>query len=400
MKKQLQFPIKLIVLFVLVLSSCSKDDPAPPPPVLVEATKILNRSSSELQTFLGASSLDIDVSKLRYEVDIYKVKYKTHYKDNEITASGLVILPKTTDQVGMLSFQHGTISANAEAPTSLPINSTELILYAALGSSGFITVVPDFIGFGESKNVLHPYYVEEATATAIIDNLKAARELGEQKAVKFNKKLFLAGYSQGGYATMATHKSIETNGLDGFNLIASFPASGGYDIKGMQEYFFKQQTYTQPFYIAYVAMSYQSYYGWTGAITDFFKEPYASRIPSLFNGSNNSNTINAQLTNHIPDLVNADLLGHINTDPKYSYMVTAFNDNSLLDWTPTIKMYMYHGDADTTVPYENSVSTYNYFINHGTSADVVSFTTLYGADHGSGVIPYVESFIKIADGLK
>jgi pimeloyl-ACP methyl ester carboxylesterase len=388
-----------IITLVVVFFSCSDHD-TQKKETLVEATSLLTRTAGELKTFISASSIDLDPSLLEYDVEIFKVKYKTTYKGEEIIASGLVVLPTTKDPVGMVSFQHGTIVAQEDAPTALPINSTELILYAALSSSGFIGVYPDFIGFGESKQIFHPYYVEEPTADAVIDNLKAARDWAGKKGVSFDKKLFLAGYSQGGYATMAAHKSIETNGLSDFNLIASFPASGGYDIKGMQDYFFHQSNYDQPHYIAYVAMSYQSYYGWPSVISDFFKEPYASSIPTLFNGTKTPSEINAQLTNNIPDLIKSDLLQNIDTDAKYDYLVKAFEENSLLDWTPKTKMYMYHGDADTTVPYENSVNTYNKFITNGASAETIEFITLQGADHGTGIVPYIEDIIPKMFDLK
>jgi pimeloyl-ACP methyl ester carboxylesterase len=383
----------------LIITSCA-DEEEPEKTVIVTSTRILSRTAGELRSFLGASSFDIDLNTLKYDVDIDKVTYMTRYKNSEITASGLVVLPKTSDHVGMISFQHGTILAQAEAPSALALNNTQLILFSALGSTGFIGAVPDFIGFGESKHIFHPYYVEEPTAVAVIDNLKAARELARKNSVQFNEKLFLAGYSQGGYATMAAHKYIETEGLKGFNLVASFPASGGYDIKGMQEYFFRQQTYNQPHYLAYVALSYQSYYGWTGVLNDFFREPYASRIPSLFNGVNTAGIINDQLTYTIPDLVQENLLKNVDTDAKYKYIVDAFNENSLLDWTPSVKMYMYHGNADTTVPYQNSVDTYNHFISAGASPETVTLTALPGADHGSGIIPYIEELVKVVLVLK
>jgi fermentation-respiration switch protein FrsA (DUF1100 family) len=146
--------------------------------------------------------------------------------------------------------------------------------------------------------------------------------------------------------------------------------------------------------MAYVALSYQSYYDWDDqSLSDFFNEPYATNIPSLFNGTNGAGTINAQLTDNITELIQEDLISNIDTDPQYAYLVNAFEENSLTDWTPTIPMYMYHGDADTTVPYENSVSTYNQLLDNGASASVVTFTTLPGADHGSGVVPYIEDFI-------
>ncbi len=381
-----------VVWLALVLTSCSENDPQPTN--LVQSEKLLERAASELQLFLRTGNFNLDFSELKFDVELYKISYKTTYQGNEITASALVALPKkTTGALPMVSFQHGTIAAHNEAPTALPLNNGQLILYTALSSPGFICVVPDFIGFGDSKSVLHPYYVKDVTATSIIDALKAARQLASDKDIEFNRKLFLAGYSQGGYATMATHRAIETNGLDGFDLVASFPASGGYDVKGMQEYFFSLDTYDQPFFLAYVAMAYRTSYSWSQPLTDFFNEPYASKIPTLFNGGLSGSQINAQLTNDIATLVNPQLLASIDSDTRYQYIREAFNENSLTDWTPRVRMFMYHGDADLTVPYANSVATYDKLRANGAAASVVTFTSLPNKDHGTGVVPYIELFI-------
>ncbi len=360
---------------------------------LVESTPILTRTAGELRTFLEFSPIDVDPSAIQYDVELHRVKYRTTYKGDEIIASGLAAVPRTTDPIGMISFHHGTIVAHEDAPSVQPINSPNLILYAALASAGFIAVIPDYIGFGESDDLLHPYYVEEVTASSVLDNLSAAAELANDKDLNFNSRLFLAGYSQGGYVTMAAHKAIETTGLEGFDLIASFPAAGGYDVKGVQEYFFAQDTYEDPFYLAYVALSYQTYYDWDNALSTFFQEPYAAAIPDLFGGVNTAGTINNALTTSIADLIQTDFRANIDTGEEYAFIVDAFNENSLLDWTPTRKMFMYHGDADVTVPYQNSVDTYNHFIAAGASPDVVTFTTLPGEDHGSGIGPYVADFV-------
>lgn len=393
-------PFPRLFLFILFVSLAGCDDDEPEKEkVLVESIKFLGRSASELRTFLSTSSFDF-TDEIQYDVDLYRVTYKTTYKDEEIIASGLVILPKTDMGVEMISFQHGTISAQNQAPSKLPLNSTELILYSALASTGLVVVIPDFIGFGESAEVFHPYYVQETTATAVLDNIRAAADLARLQRVNFNSELFLAGYSQGGYATMATHKAIETDGMEGFNLIASFPAAGGYDVKEMQEYFFSQTTYNEPFYIAYVALAYKGYYEWTNPLSDFFQEPYATKIPSLFNGALTGGQINAQLTSSIPAFITPGALNNIDTDPKFSALVDAFEENSLTDWTPTIPMFMYHGNIDVTVPYANSVSVYNQLIANGASTSIVKFTSLENADHGSGIIPYVEQFVPILLDLK
>lgn len=389
----------MILVLFWAAGSCTQNGEIKPA-YLVEATPFLKRSANELKTFMAASGLDVDPSLLKHDVELFKVTYRTTYKSAIIEASGIVILPAANESLGIISFQHGTIVHSNDAPTRLPLNDTELILYAALSSTGLVTVIPDYIGFGASDGLLHPYYVEEATADAVRDNIQAAGELAGQEGLSLNRKLFLAGYSEGGYATLATHKSIEEEPLSGYDLIASFPASGGYDIKGMQEYFFLQTTYDQPYYLAYVALSYKTHYDWPEPLSDYFREPYAGAIPSLFNGTKSASEINAALTDQVPDLLQADLLQHIDTNPRYANLVTAFNENSLLDWIPRKKIYLYHGTDDITVPYQNSVDTYNTLINGGTSPSVLTFTPLQGADHGSGIFPYVEQFIPLLLSLK
>ena len=382
-----------LILFAGFISSCDKDEIVPERN-LVSSTNMLTRQASELRTFLSIGGFKLDLNAIQYDVDIYSITYTTTYNDQEITASALVSLPKNVPgSVGMISFQHGTIAAYTQAPTALPLSSTELILYSALAAPGFIAVVPDLLGFGASKSVLHPYYVEDLTASAVIDALKAARNLASDKGLDFNGKLFLAGYSQGGYATMAAHKSLEEEPVDGFDLIASFPSSGGYDVKAMQSYFWSLTTYEQPFYIAFVAQAYSTSYGWTQPLSDYFNDPYAARIPALVNGTKTGSQINAELTNSIVELIKPDLLANINTNSKYKHLVDAFAENSLTDWKPETPMFMYHGDADVTVPYENSVTTYNKLITNGASTTVISLTALPGKDHYTGVIPYVEAFM-------
>jgi pimeloyl-ACP methyl ester carboxylesterase len=383
------------VLLCLICFACKEEAVEPIVPQTYESSTLLtSRSRSELQAFVKSRNLPISAEEIRSGVDVYSVIYNTTLDGDTILASGLVILPQTKDAVGMLSFQHGTIIAHSEAPTETPPGSDLMSFYASMASLGFVGVVPDFIGFGASEDRLHPYYLEKPTADAVVDNLKAARELAMLNELNFNGRLFLAGYSQGGYATMAAHKSIEENGLENFDLIASFPSSGGYDVKGVQEFFFQQQTYSQPFYIAFVALSYKTYLGWSQPLTDFFQPDYAAKIPGLFNGQYSSEEINNQLTTDIPDLINPDLLSSIDTDPRFNYINDAFTANSLTDWTPHVKMFMFHGDLDITVPYQNSVDVYNQFIQNGASPDVVSFTTLPFATHSSGVTPYIIAFIN------
>jgi pimeloyl-ACP methyl ester carboxylesterase len=387
----------LLMVFVVLFisSSCDDDSDAPTPPVnekLVEATLLYTASASQLKFLAQFAGFDLDVDEIKYDADVYKVTYKTTFEGAEIIASGLVALPKTSGEVGMVSFHHGTITDYDDAPSNTTETDQDALLYAALSSSGFITVIPDYLGFGSSTSILHPYYVEEYTASAVIDMLIAAKELSVEEDINFNKKLFLAGYSEGGYVTMATHKEIEEQDLDDFELIASFPAAGAYDIAGMENYLLTLDTYGDPSYIAYVIRAYQVTYDFPDALTDFFKQPYADRIPGLFDGTKGTSEINSQLTTVMADLLQEELYENLNSNPEYSYIKDAFIENSLTDWTPTAKMFMYHGDSDVTVPYQNSVDTYDKLIANGTSAGNLTFITLEG-NHASAIQPYVMDFV-------
>ncbi len=384
----------LLAIFLFIAGCDSNNGPDPEPEdkgVLLESTLVYTASAAQIKLLAQFSGFGLNINEFKYDANVYKVTYKTTYKSQDITGSGLIVLPKTTDEVAMISFQHGTITLHDDAPSNFSSSDPNALLYGALSSSGFITVIPDFLGFGSSSSILHPYYVEELTASAIRDMLSAANELAVEKDIHFNKKLFLAGYSEGGYATMAVHKAIEEEDPDDFDLIASFPGAGAYDITKMQNYLFGLSTYDDPSFIAYLIRAYEVTFDFTTIRATFFNEPYASRIPDLFDGSKSSGEINSQLTTSLSDLFHGDLSEKLG-EPGSANIVNAFEENSLTDWAPKTKMFMYHGESDTTVPYQNSQSTYDALISNGASESVLTLIPLSG-DHISALQPYILDFV-------
>ena len=142
-----------------------------------------------------------------------------------------------------------------------------------------------------------------------------------------------------------------------------------------------------------MARAYQIEYDEDDLLTDFFKEPYASRIPGLFDGQKGADEINAQLTSKVSDLIQEDMLNNINTNPNYDYLENAFIENSLTDWSPKIQMFMYHGLSDATVPYQNSVDTYDKLLANGTSTGILTLTPLDGT-HSPPLTPISQLLLK------
>ena len=335
---------------LLLVTSCKDEnsDPTPQdePKKLVDATLVYTVPASQIQLLTQILGVNIDASKFINDVDIYKVKYNTEYKGSNVVASGLISFPKSTAAAPVLSYQHGTITRDADAPSNFAVTKPETLIAGAFSSSGFVTVIPDYVGFGATSTTLHPYFVEDAIAASVVDMIQAATELAESKNFTLDKKLFLAGYSEGGYATMATHKAIEANGIGDLELIASFPGAGAYDLQDVQQRLFAMDEYENPFYLAYITLAYKNTYDFNSVLTDFFQEPYATRIPGLFDNQKGSGEINSQLTTTIADLVQPGMRTGLLTEAKYKYLADAFASNSLTDWKPTKLMYMYHGTSD------------------------------------------------------
>ena len=362
---------------------------------LISANKMSKPSKTNISSLISSSGLDFPLSQMKYDVQIWEITYETLYKGSNIVASGMAYIPLGDgEEFSYLTFAHGTIAANNEAPSELSMVDIQTFLFAAMASTGLITVVPDLIGFGSSKEIMHPYYVKETSALAVIDGLRAVRELLKQEEINSDEELYLSGYSGGGYVTMATHEYIEDYDLEYFDLKASFPAAGGYDMKGVRDFFLDQEVYETPYFMAYIAESYRTYYDIdTSLAQQIFNEPYAQRIINIFDGLSDGSQINSQLNDTVAVLIAPGFLSEPDNE-KYSEISQLFEQNSLLSWIPETPMYLFHGDADITVPYQNTIDTYNAFLASGTSSEIITLTTFEGADHYTGFVPYLESFMN------
>lgn len=382
-----------IFLPSMLWMACDTSDEPDLPPVnkylvsLEEVEKVASWQAQAAASFLDFKELDKYIIS---DAIVYRMIYNTSYKGEPVQASGLIGIPSDhTLGMAIASLHHGTSIEKSDSPSTSP---DDYYFLSAMSVTGMITLIPDFLGFGASEQLLHPYYVQEGEAVPVVDMIHAAVELMEDSAYTWNDKLYLTGYSEGGYVTMATHKYIQEHPEEGLTVTASAPAAGGYDLMHMKNYFTAQEIYKQPYYIAYVVSAYKSWYKWTDPFTTFFQEPYASRIPTLFDGSIGGGQINKQLTRQIKDYLQPDMINSFDTDEKYTVFKQALKDNSLLDWTPMAPVRMTHGTADITVPYSNSVATFEALKENG-AGDNLQLIPIEGADHASGLTPMIKDAV-------
>ncbi len=380
----------ILMLALFAVAGCKKDkdnDPdeetVPGKELFVSATPSASLTKIQLQARAATSGFAAFVPLLQYDVDYFKFTYNTTFNGNKIQASGTLCIPKNVSAApALLSAQHGTMFADADAPSNFPLTFTGFELFA---STGFVTVIPDFIGFGVSKDIIHPYYDMQSSGQAVVDMIKAAKYYLKTQNKAISDKLFLVGYSEGGYVTMAAQREIESNASHGLTVTAAAEGAGGYDVTGMLAKVATATTYSDPSFFALFMQNYNSLYGFNRPLTDYFKEPYASKIPQLLNGTKNSDQINAELTLSLPALFSTTFFANLANPAAEAAFKAKVAANSFPNWYPKSATRLYHGTADENVYFETSQSTAARFVAAGSTK--LTLIPIPGGTHATSIIP-------------
>lgn len=358
------------LLLAIAFFSCKKKDSAEVPvnPItekyLVSVGDPVTVTKEQMQ--LRATSIGFGTQLnplINYSTDFFKIVYKTTYKGKTIEASGLIGLPKNGPaNPSIISGQHETRFTNVSAPSFFPNSSTG---YEVLASMGYVVVIPDYIGFGSSKNTFHPYYIREATAASVVDMIKASKEYLADKKFATSNRLFLVGYSEGGYATLAAQREIETNSALGLTVTAAAAGAGAFDLTTMLTEVSQSEQSAASSYLTYLIQAYNTHYDWKRPTIGFFNEPYATNIPGLFNGETDGPVISSKLTANLKDLFNPVFRADLVTSGKETTLKTALRLNSFFDWYPKSLTRLYHGTEDEIVPFKSTQTTFDSFKNAG-----------------------------------
>jgi len=377
---------------IMFFSSCSKVEENKYE-YFVSKEFIENYSSTYINTLLDFATpaypeLNDIKPYISLSVDIYKVVYKTDVQGAEILASGLLCIPVGEGDYPLLSFQNGTNTVNNYAPTEYPSNPSYQFV-EVIASMGYVVVIPDYPGFGESEDITHPYLIKEPTVRSIVDMLFAVREMDSEElpGLTISDEVYLAGYSQGGWATLAVHEALEKDYSGDFNLKGSVCGAGPYDMNILFGSMTGLSSYPMPVYIGYIINSYSGYDQFTNPVSDILKEPYASRLSNLYKGLLTSGQINEQLTTSIPDLFTDEFLAGYPTGARYASVRASLSSNSITGWNTSVPLYLIHGGGDTSVDPITTESIYNSMILAGTSTQTCKKEIIPGLDHGDAVIP-------------
>ena len=201
-----------------------------------------------------------------------------HQLAHQVLLTGRVFFPpdwRVADgsSLPLVVYAHGTELQKQACPSRF--GGEEWPLGAAAAAAfGFAVAMPDLPGMGGDAGSFHPYCHAASLAYAIVDSIPAAVRLFTedpylvQHRLTWDGRLYLVGYSEGGYATLAAVKEVETHAAAyaaqaHFTLTGSACMAGPFDLSGAMRTTFIDpvQGYPRSYYLPYFVRGYHGVYG-------------------------------------------------------------------------------------------------------------------------------------------
>ena len=312
-----------------------------------------------------------------------KVIYQTRdLEGNTIEASAILFLPTASEPKGIVSLQHSTIESNEEAPSNSTVGANEYTVGALFASSGYLTILPDYIGYGISNHVRHPYELKAAYTHSTYDLIQASHDFLATKDLEIPEPLFLVGYSNGAYASLCLQQFIEETGV--LEITETFAGAGAYDKTAFLQSIVssEQELRFLGTYLWVLDVYNKRYPNLNRPWSAYLQEPFATQLTALgdLSASVPEELIDRNVQNLFLDTFITGVLE--NTDEAF---LDAIAENDVIDWTPLAPINLYHGTEDAFVSPLNSENAFQQFQENGAE---VRYFPIEGKKHSAAAIPF------------
>ncbi|KTD43390.1 alpha/beta hydrolase family protein [Legionella quateirensis] len=315
----------------------------------------------------------LDTLEVHHNLQLYKINYKTPDPDGNLTiASGLVAMPVSpSKKVAIVSYQHGTRFERNDVPSRN--NEKNYMYLAAFGNSaGYMIAMPDYLGLGDNELPIHPYVQGETLASSSVNMLIAAKELAQVLNYPVSDKLYLAGYSEGGFSTNVMFELL-VNQYPSLPVTAVASGSAPYDWDETMRFIMLDPGPRATAYLAYFFYTLQTYSHYWTDFNEIFAPPYNTLIPVLFDGNHTVPEILQALPLN-PQLILQPTFfsGIINqTDEHIDVLKANFNH---YDFVPNAPFLMIGTKGDHDVPYHGAEIAYEIFSQHSDQVYIKSIS--------------------------
>ena len=383
----------ILVIFLLLFGAC--DDAVQEACKDPENGKIVNYTSkgvlpadyiNSLKPSLGVP----DSFSAQYDVKVYSVDYETTDPNgNVVIASGAVYYPQGLEEpLSLLSGQHGLTIKRSEVASLIPVYGY-LGLFGA--SIGYVGIQPDYLGLGNSTFPYYPVY-QKSNGKVLLDMVEGVQAFSCENDIELNENLFVIGYSNGGYNSIAMHDELSKNPRT-FDIDASVIIAGYFDLERGDNFSIPQRL-VRPSWAIYHPYVINRTYN-LNIIDKIIREPYVNMLDDLFDGEKEALVIDNSLTTYTHQLFTPEYLNEYSTLSIFDPYKNAIKENSLLDTKLSGDLLLIHSMEDEIVPYSQSENFYASVIANGTKAELV---LLEKGKHN--IQDYVGAVVDALDWLK
>lgn len=239
-----------------------------------DADKLNKVLTDDTPKFFGVT---VKYTAAKNAVKLYRVIYSSVVPERgnkPIVATGLVAVPDIAGtSFPMVSYQHGTVYGKEQVP-SFPEQSPETqLMIAQFAGQGYVVIGADYFGMGSSKEP-EGYVVKASHQQATYDMLLASRAVLAHLKLA-SSKLFIGGWSQGGFVTMALLEKLESTGV---KVDAAATASAPVDVfvalNGFLSFPRKNDADWVNSLFILSAFSFENYYGVPGLARSLINDEY------------------------------------------------------------------------------------------------------------------------------
>ncbi|MBN9019009.1 MAG: alpha/beta fold hydrolase [Rhizobiales bacterium] len=291
--------------------------------------------------------ISLPYTPARNAVRLYRITYASvvpEQNNRPIVATGLLAVPDTgASSFPILSYQHGSAFLKTQVP-SFPDQSGETqLIVAQFAGQGYVVIGADYFGMGASTEP-EAFGVMASQQQASLDMLRASKAVLAQMQIATGK-LFLGGWSLGGFVTMAFLERLEK---DGVKVSGAATASGPADVFSLLSGFldFPRKNDAASTNLLYIlsAFSFETYYGLPGLARSFFTDEYYDLARRAYERQPyDFNEIPTDLTKLIrPDYFDPDFFA----SSAYGRIALA---TQAYRWIIKTPVHNYYGEADEVV---------------------------------------------------
>ena len=300
---------------------------------------------------------------------------------DSLLVSGRIYLPKRRYLNGIVIANHYTMTSDAEVPSNM------LSMESIFALKGYAVIMPDYVGYGLSRDEVHPYLHWRNAAQTAIDLLNRMPALLDYYGYSYPNDVVVTGYSQGAAVALGVVRMLEEQGETTPWIVRKLYAGAGpYDPAATYLYSVERDTMGIPAAIPLIVMGLSDAYDLGFALKDFFLEPLLSNYDEWLLSKEYSVQ---QINQNMGSIVMSELMTPESLDPNHpiaDMLYEVLLSNSNVGYDLLSPAYFLHSIDDEVVPLLNTENLMNQMPND----DLISYDIDHYGSHMQASVPFMK----------